>query len=222
MRIVVTRPESQARELVEGLRRLGAEPILYPVLRFEPLALEELPESPDWWVFTSANAVDFLLKSRRPQGGRIAAIGEATARALERWNLKADLIPSTFVAEGLLEALPADLRGVRIVIPRALEAREVLPEELKKRGAEVRVLPVYRTVPAEQPPLQEKADWIVFTSSSTVKNFVQLSGVRDCRVIAIGPVTAQAARQAGFRSVVQADEFTTEGILRKLQKTEQK
>jgi len=230
-RVVVTRASAQAADLCESLRRLGAEPVEAPAIEivdpedFQPLdqAIERL-ETYDWLLFTSRNGVDRFLarldqsdRDLRAVRGRIAAIGPATAQALEAAHLKVDVTPEEFVAEGLLDALakhPMD--GKHVLLPRAAEAREILPEKLRERGAVVDVVPAYRTDrPAGEAQLAD-ADWITFTSSSTVRNTVEALGVeavRRLRIASIGPVTSRTARELGLQVDVEAAEHTVEGLL---------
>ncbi|HSG82076.1 MAG TPA: uroporphyrinogen-III synthase, partial [Gemmatimonadota bacterium] len=149
-RIAVTRPEAQAKPLVEGLRELGAEPVSHPTIRIaepddpEPLrrALEEL-ESYSWVVFTSANGVDRFWQELEasgrggtlPGGIATAAIGPATAEALERRGVEARIVPDEYVAEAIAEALTAGgVAGAKVLLPRAAGARQVLPERLRAAG----------------------------------------------------------------------------------------
>lgn len=227
-RIAVTRARRQGLELAERLEDLGARAVVCPAIRFAP------PQDPDplrraarevhtydWLIFTSANAVEPFLAALFEQGrdgraiqGRLACIGPATARTLKERGLLADLIPATSTAEGLLEALePHDMRGKRILLPRAQEAREVLPAALRERGAEVEVVAAYRTLPSEGEP--GEVDLVAFTASSTVRGFHRL--VEDpgrYPAAAIGPITAATARELGFPVRAVAREHTTDGLIR--------
>ncbi|HOF89755.1 MAG TPA: uroporphyrinogen-III synthase, partial [Armatimonadota bacterium] len=168
----------------------------------------------DWLVFTSANGLPHLLEEIASLGGdiralgnaRIAAIGPATAESVRRHHLHVAYQAERFVAESLAEGFPAPA-GKRIVIARAADARDVLPDTLRARGADVEIVPVYRTVAetGEAPDLSA-LDAITFTSASTVRHFRALvPGPVDGPVIAcIGPVTAQAARAAGLRVDIEA------------------
>lgn len=218
-RLVVTRAEEAGFELAETLEQHGATVVSFPVLAFEALSAEPLEtaleESWDWVVFTSANGVRHFCSLardvRKLRGARLAAIGPATAQALRDVFLEPDLVPPRYVAESLLEVFPA---CDRVLLCRAEEARDVLPEGLRARGTHVQVVPVYRTVvPSEVPDLEE-ADRVLFTSSSTVKHFRQLVGDEvDLPVLAIGPVTAATARELGFTEVDEAPEHTTAGMV---------
>jgi len=233
-RIVVTRAREQASELSQKLRALGAEVIEFPTIEIRlpsdpgPLeaALNQL-ERYDWVIFTSANAVRRLGdRLRIPQfRARICAIGPATRRALEALGLTVHLMPEQYVAESLVEAFAGeDLTGKRILLPRAAVARDLVPVELARRGAQVDVVEAYRTeipegVPARAAQVfsaRRKPDWITFTSSSTVVNLVRAAGVavlEGVRVASIGPVTSAAARQRGLAVTVEADPFTLDGLV---------
>ncbi len=235
-RIVVTRAREQASELSSLLADLGAEVIEFPTIK--PVALpadtdflSSLPEY-NWVIFTSANGVRFLLEHLRQAGrdlralgkAKIAAIGPGTAAALESVGLIVDFQPTEFVAEKVLEQFPADPKGLHIFIPRAKEARDVLPEGLRERGAEVRVYPVYETVPdcegAEELRARLTAgeiDVICFTSSSTVQNFVTAIGdtnlLSRVALASIGPVTTKTAEELGLRVQISAKEHTIPGLV---------
>jgi uroporphyrinogen III methyltransferase/synthase len=184
-------------------------------------------DSYDWLIFTSANGVRFF-QSRadlRSARARICAIGPATRRALEQLHLKVDLMPAEYVAESLVEAFAAeDLAGKCILLPRAAVARDVVPAELARRGAHVDVVEAYRTVIPEAAPAlareiffgPRKPDWITFTSSSTVSNFVAAAGagaLAGVRVASIGPVTTATARKHGIAVTVEAETYTTDGLV---------
>jgi uroporphyrinogen III methyltransferase/synthase len=234
-RIVLTRTLEQAGESTELLRRLGADVIVAPTIEIvEPsswtpidAAIETL-ETYDWLVFTSRNGVDRFLarlesssRDVRAMRGRLAAIGPATAEALAAARLKVDCVPAEFVAESLLEAFDDDLTGQKILIARAEVAREVLPAELRRRGAQVDVAPVYRTVVPDGDSLRalvagNPPDWITFTSSSTVTHFVEMVGVealRGIRIASIGPITSATLREFGLEPTVEAAPHTMDGLI---------
>lgn len=233
-RIVVTRARDQAGELATKLRALGAEAIEFPTIEIRPAKdygpLDEAAArlaSYDWLIFTSANAVRFF-QSRadlRSVRARICAIGPATRRAIEKLQLKVDLMPAEYVAESLVEAFAAeDLAGKRILLPRAAVARDVVPAELARRGAHVDVVEAYRTVVPDQAPAlartifsgARKPDWITFTSSSTVSNFVAAAGAEalaGVQVASIGPVTTATARKHGIAVTVEAETYTADGLV---------
>ena len=154
-------------------------------------------------------------------GTVIAAIGPGTARALAKHGIRADVVPERFVAESLVEALDGvEIEGRRVLIARAAEARAVLPEALRARGAEVDDVAFYETV-REQPDeaaveAAQAADYVTFTSSSTVTNLTEALGDRfpaHARVVSIGPVTSETARAAGLNVDVEADRHDTQGLL---------
>lgn len=241
LRVGVTRAASQGDDLIEALEAQGADTLAMPTLDFAPpldagplqVALATLAEW-HWLVFTSTNGVDFFMRAlhgrgldaRALAGLKLACVGPATVKALRAWGLRADRIPDRFVAEGLIAAFEADLTGQRVLVARAAEAREVLPEALRARGAEVQVVPVYRSV---TPPLAPGVvgaiaaghlDLITFTSASTVTRLMsQLDPVGQATLrarvgaLCIGPVTAEAARAAGLRVDVCAPSHTAEGLV---------
>jgi uroporphyrinogen III methyltransferase/synthase len=199
-----------------------------------------------WLIFTSANGVRFFVErldrsgqDLRALGARICAIGPATRAAVEGLHLKVDVMGREYVAEGLLEALaPYPLSGCRVLLPRAAVARDLVPVELARRGAQVDVVEAYRTVVPEQAAEDirrvfggpRKPDMVTFTSSSTVQNFVAaaeggavagggvaargvaalLGGVK---AVSIGPVTTRTARELGLEIAAEARPFTVDGLL---------
>ena len=231
-RIVITREKGQAEEFVSLLERERAEPVIFPVIAFRALDVDWdslLPLSEyDWIIFTSVNGVRFFFDKLKeagyvfPGGVNVAAIGPATAKRLEELGVKVSLMPDRFVAEGLLERL-VDVRGLRILIPRAKVARDVLPDELRRRGAHVDVLPIYETyLPSRKESEKERlkeADVITFTSPSTVANFLKITGDygrRLCEekvVASIGPVTTEKARELGIEVDVTASEYSVPGLI---------
>jgi uroporphyrinogen III methyltransferase/synthase len=155
------------------------------------------------------------------QGTAVAAIGPGTARALAAHGIAADIVPGRFVAEELVEALDeVEVSGRRVLVARAAEARDVIPEYLERRGAEVDVVALYETVreepDAEAVAAAQDADYITFTSSSTVRNLTEALGERfpsDARIVSIGPVTSEAARGAGLEVHVEAKRHDIEGLV---------
>jgi uroporphyrinogen III methyltransferase/synthase len=238
-RIVATRAREQAGTLSERLRALGADVLELPTIEIRPAAdygpldsaIARLA-SYDWLIFTSANGVRFFLErldqspaDLRALRARICAIGPATRAAVESLHLKVDLIGAAYVAEGLIEAFAAhDLAGKRVLLPRAAVARDLVPAELSRRGAQVDVVEAYRTVVPE--PGAERAreifasahkpDCITFTSSSTVRNFVSLAGteaLEGVKAISIGPITSRTARELGIDVAAEASVFTIDGLI---------
>jgi uroporphyrinogen III methyltransferase/synthase len=222
LRVVVTRAETE--RLSARLRVLGAEPVEFPVIQIAPpldaaplhSAIARLPEY-DWIVFTSANGVRAFfdrIDDLRPLRARLCAIGPATREAVERHKLRVDVTPPEYVGESLASAMPGELTGQRILIPRAAVARDVVPAELQRRGAQVEVVEAYRTiVPDPPPPPHGPADWITFTSSSTVKNYLALAGSPGAKLASIGPVTSATLRQHGLEPDAEARQYTTDGIV---------
>jgi uroporphyrinogen III methyltransferase/synthase len=224
--IVITRPEAQAEGFAKRLRAQGARVILFPVIRVgPPESWAELDaaichlESYRWIIFTSANGVAFFFRRLRElgrdirdlKGVRIATIGPATAAAIEALRIRVDLVPEEFVSEGVVSAFAGeDLQGCRVLLPRAQEARDVIPEGLAKMGATVDVATTYRTVRSDREAAEllsflgeGKVDAITFTSPSTVRHFLGIMGPDfrlppRVRIACIGPVTEAAARKAGL------------------------
>ena len=247
--VVVTRPKEQAASLVEPLEALGASVLLAPTIRIEPRPLDDqvaavLRELTVYQlvVFTSANAVrvfaGFLARGTEgggmPAGPVVAAVGPATAAALEKHGLACQLVPDEYVAEGLLDAFEEQatpVAGARVLIPCARDARDVLPDTLRARGAVVDVLHIYDTVAAAELAVPaarlEAADYITFTSASTVKRLAGLLTAGDpvgagkplaerlagARLCSIGPITSEALRDLGLPVAVEAREYTAAGLV---------
>src|SRR5882762_418140 len=238
-RIAVTRAREQADDLARELEALGAEVVAAPTIRIAPLAdlaalRAALTRDPpyDWIVFTSQNAVqvmcerlpEWALAPRDVARAAVAAIGPATAAALVRHGVVPDLVPDRFVAEAVVAALAArgDVRGKTVLLPRAREARDALPDGL---GALVDVIPVYETIretgdgrKLAAEILAGTVDVVTFTSSSTVRSFVELVGgpvAVSGRFTAavIGPVTAGTARELGITVVIEAQDYTVPGLV---------
>lgn len=235
-RVVVTRARAQASGLAATLRELGAEVVELPAIRIEPridtdevravagaLGVYELI------CLTSPNGVQLLFEAlenagvdaRALAGVTVAAIGPGTARALADRGVLADVVPERFVAEGLIEALEdTEVAGARVLVARAAEARDVLPDALRERGAEVEVVALYETV-REEPGESEieaaqSADYVTFTSSSTVTNLTAALGdrfPRAARIVSIGPITSETVREAGLEVDVEAGRHDIDGLL---------
>jgi uroporphyrinogen III methyltransferase/synthase len=244
-RVVVTRATEQAQDLTDKLRALGAEVIECPAISIAPLedfteldrALERLSDY-DWVVFTSANGVRAVLdRLEQPgrnaedlRGRKLAAIGPATAAALERAGCEPDFMPDTYVAEAIVEQI-GDVRGLRILLPRADIARKTLAEGLRSGGAHVDEVTAYRTVPGEGSIEMARSlqaggvDAVTFTSSSTVRytlEGLESTGLGEERavellnragIVCIGPVTAETARQHGLEVASTAQEYTIDGLV---------
>ncbi|HQM46256.1 MAG TPA: uroporphyrinogen-III C-methyltransferase [Smithellaceae bacterium] len=242
--VVITRPERQADDLAKLLAAQGAHPITFPTISIaEPEDWSELDraidglESYDWLIFTSANGVHFFFRRLQDKGRdirdlkgiKIACIGPATAGQMESRGINVDLVPDEFIAEGMLKSFAGmDLRGKKMLIPRAAKARDILPEGLKEQGAVVDVAVAYRTVNSGRKKEELLAfidegevDVITFTSSSTVTNFVEIMGADyrlppQVKIACIGPVTADAAQKAGFRVDIAHKEYTMDGLVQSL------
>ncbi len=243
--VAVTRARAQASGLAQKLRELGAEVVQAPVIRISPLPGPPLDPSPyDLICLTSANGARLLFErlraggrdARALAGARIAAIGPGTAAALEAHGIAADIVPPKFVAESLAEAL-GQAPVKRALIARAVEAREVLPDALRARGAQVDVLPLYETVaqPLSQQTLAaaRSADYVTFTSSSTVRHFLAAANdgadVRgdaaaaaqplfsaSTRIVSIGPVTSATLREHGLDPQIEAQRHDVDGLIEAL------
>jgi uroporphyrinogen III methyltransferase/synthase len=225
--VVVTRARRQASGLARLLRREGAEVVELAAIEIvDPedggaalaRAVAEAP-SYDWVAFSSANAVDRLMAHLPSPGdlgpARVAAVGRATAAALARHGLTADLVPARFTGEDLVAAFPAG--PGRVLFPRAAGARDTIPDGLGAKGWEVVPVDAYRTV-ASQPPAAEveaaaASDAVVFTSSSTVTSFLAACPRVPPAVICIGPVTAATAREAGLRVDAVAAEAAAAAVV---------
>jgi uroporphyrinogen III methyltransferase/synthase len=235
---VVTRSRDQASRLVELLNNAGARCLEVPTIEirppadFTPLdsALQHLARY-EWVIFTSANGVTAFMDRLFHMGrdvralgrAKIAVIGPATGDALKQYGLRADVVPKTFQAEGLLEVLtPRLLGGTRILLARGEQARDVLPEGLVGLGMAVDVVPVYRAVPPAAVPdeatgvLKEgRVDILTFTSSSTVHNFAGLVGkdrfqhlAASATVASIGPITTATLQEYGITPRIEPAAFT--------------
>ena len=235
-RIVVTRAREQADALSVPLRQAGAEVIELPTIEIQPAsdygaldaAIGRLREY-DWLIFTSVNGVRYFLDrldlsamDLRAIRAKLCAIGPATREALERFHLKVDVMAEDYVAEGVLEALRShELRGAKILIARAAVARDVLPDELRARGAIVDVVEAYRTAaPADLAARAnfalEHADWITFTSSSTASNLLAAcdsSLLAKIRIASIGPVTSATLANANLQVAAEAHPHTVPALV---------
>jgi len=236
-RIVITRDRRQAMELAEPLEALGAETLLLPVIEVRapadasPLdqAIGRLDDY-DWIIFTSVNGVRYFVEALdrsqqdlRALKAKLCTIGPATRAAVEALHLRVDRMPEEYVAESLLEALAGDdLKGQRIMLPRAAVARDIVPVTLRERGAIVEVVEAYRTVIPEAASararelLARKPDWITFTSSSTVTNWIAVAGreaLNGVKIASIGPITSATARECGLTVEVEANPHTIEGLV---------
>jgi len=243
--VVITRPEAQAESLAALLHEQGARAIHFPTIQIVPpetwSALDEaLGRLADyaWIVFTSANGVRFFFQRLQEQGLdirglkniRICTIGPATAGILEAMGIKVDLVPEEYISEGVVKAFQGqNIRGARILLPRAETARNVIPAGLAQMGAQIDVIAVYRTISSGRHPeeldrliKEGKVDVITFTSPSTVTYFQEIMG-RDyalppqAKIAAIGPVTAAAVNKADLKVDILQETYTIEGLVAGLQ-----
>lgn len=243
--IVVTRAREQASGIAAQLADLGADVIQCPSIAIKPVndysvcddAIGRLCDY-RWVIFTSVNGVKYFwqrleragLDSRALGHVKVAAIGPATASAVAGHGIKADLVPPTYVAESVAQAMKEldgeELTGRRILLPRADKARNVLPEELARAGAKVDVAPMYETVPdtrelgaVREALAKGELSCITFGSSSTVDNFLNMLPAEELKahpevlLAAIGPVTAATLAKYGLKAAIQPEEFTIPGMI---------
>jgi uroporphyrinogen-III synthase len=243
-RIVVTRARRQASSLVAALTELGAEVIELPTIEIVPLesygALDEALRNLaryEWLIVTSANSARVLgerlaaleLDPAECCGLRKVAIGSATARAMLEQGMPADIVPKQYVAESLVAELGDHVTGSRILLARASVARDVIPDELARRGAVVDVVDAYRTVIPDgavdqvREVFSDPSRWpdaVTFTSSSTVKNFFALyraagfEGTPQAIVsLSIGPITSETLCESQWRPAVEARKVDVQGLV---------
>lgn len=244
--VVVTRSREQASGMAAMLADMGARVIQYPVIAIRELpdyagldaAIEKLP-CYDWLIFTSANGVKYFwrrlrnagLDSRALGSARVAAIGPGTSAALAARGINADFVPGSFVAEsvadGLLARMGEGVSGLRVLLPRAARARDVLPRTLENAGASVDVVACYETVPdaSASPELMEilergELSCVTFGSSSTVENFLRLVPADlllrhpETLLAAIGPITARSLEAHGLRAGLMPSQYTIAALVR--------
>jgi uroporphyrinogen-III synthase len=252
LRIVVGRARHQASALSSGLRELGAEVVEIAFIEirkprsYQPLdtALKNL-QGYDWLILTSVNGAEALwerlaklrLTKRHFKHLKVAAIGPATKKAIEKRGIKVNVVPEEYVAESVVESLRDQVAGKRVLLARARVARDVIPRELRKLGAKVDVVEAYETVIPRSSLTRLRAilknsnrrpDVITFTSSSTVRNFANLTGknlrcgrprprkssrLDDVRFVSIGPVTSSTLRELGLPVDLEAKEYTIPGLI---------
>ncbi|MSQ47637.1 MAG: uroporphyrinogen-III synthase [Deltaproteobacteria bacterium] len=236
-RIVVTRPRAQAQRFIDLLEHHGAEVIECPTIEIVPMASYEQLDAAiaqlstyDWLIFTSVNGVEYFMARARARQREIASlhhlqiatIGPATAQAVEALGLRVHAVPEEYRAEALVTVL-GKVKGKRMLLPRAEQARAVLPKELRALGAQVDEIASYQTVLPQATAVQPvrtllqagTVDMVTFTSSSTVKNFVALFSAdelsmlcRHTRIGCIGPITAETVREHGLTVAVQSEVYT--------------
>jgi uroporphyrinogen-III synthase len=244
LRIVVGRARHQASVLSSGLRELGADVIEIPFIEirkprsYQPLdsALKNLHEY-DWLILTSVNGVEALwerlnklsLTNKNLKHLKVAAIGPATSKAIEKRGIKVNVVPEEYVAESVVESLRNEVAGKRVLLARARVARDVIPRELRKLGAKVDVVEAYETLIPQSSRTRLRAilkdskrhpHAITFTSSSTVRNFVALLGKKSTlvgiRMASIGPITSSTLRELGLPVDIEATEYTIPGLIKAL------
>jgi len=240
-KILITRAREQSGDFSTLLKKMGAEVIEFPTIEIvPPLRWKELDQairqlkSYDWIIFTSANGVNFFWQRLRKQGKyhlpsslKVCAIGPATANQLKEKKTSVDYMPKEFIAESILKGFDKmAIGGKRILLARAKKARDVLPKGLRKMGAEVDVVEVYRTVKPKAGArrlkkilTEERIDAVTFTSSSTVDHFVKLLKKEDLKQLlrkialaCIGPVTAKTAKEWGMKVQIQPKQYTIPGL----------
>jgi uroporphyrinogen III methyltransferase/synthase len=238
-RVVVTRARAQASGLAATLRGLGADVVELPAIRINPRIesgeVRRAVESIGSYALvclTSPNGVELLFAAMAERGldaralanATVAAIGPGTARALRAHGLIPDIVPPRSIAESLVESLrEVDVAGRPVLIARAAEARDVLPDAMREREARVDVVPLYETVrepaTAEAVELARGADYLTFTSSSTARYFAESVGPgfeSEARVVSIGPVTSETLRELGLGVDVEAERHDPDGLLEAL------
>ncbi|MFO7584778.1 MAG: uroporphyrinogen-III synthase [Anaerolineales bacterium] len=248
MKVLVTRPRAQSAAFGEALQQAGFEPVYFPVIEIRPAddfseldkALADI-ERYIWVVFTSVNAVDVVFDrvavvdakhaSSLLDNAKIAAVGQKTAEALRRYGMEPDFMPDEFVGEAILPGL-GDVRGKRILLPRAELARDALPKAIGTAGGIAHEIVIYRTLPAQVDAeglaaLKARVDWVTFTSPSTVQNFVQICRQNGLdpfnlpgnpKIACIGPITEKTAIAEGFDVDSVAAEYTTDGLIEAIRK----
>jgi uroporphyrinogen-III synthase len=250
-RVLVSRARKQAGALSSGLRELGCDVVEIPFIAihkpgsYRPLdmALRRLA-SYDWLILTSVNGVEALferlarkqIESSALAHLKVAAIGPATRKAIEKRGLPVTATPKEYVAEAVVSTLRRRVHNQRVLLVRAKVARDVIPRELHKAGAQVDVVEAYETVVPQSSAIRlhsllanpkRKPHAITFTSSSTVKNFIELLGLRGARAAlkkpaphrgihsaSIGPVTSATLREFGLPVDIEASEYTIPGLIR--------
>ncbi len=242
-KIIITRARVQASSLKEKLNYLGANCIEFPVIKPTPTkdtkeidtAINSIKKY-DWLIFTSVNGVKFFFKRVYELGKDVrllgslktACIGPATRDELLKFGIKSDILPKKYVAESVIEAFKSEnLQDKNILLPRAKDAREILPVELKKMGANIDEIIVYYAAPVseEKDKIKEmlvakEIDYITFTSSSTVQNFKSAifddnfeENIKSAKIITIGPITTETAKKLGFTVFKEAQKYTIDGLI---------
>ncbi|HWR14554.1 MAG TPA: uroporphyrinogen-III synthase [Terriglobales bacterium] len=248
-RVIVSRAKEQAGSLSNLLQEKGAEVLEIPFIEIHPAqsyeALDKAIENLlayDWLILTSVNGVSALFSRLEKQGKseadllhlKIVAIGPATRKAIEKHGIPVDIMPKEYVAEAVVEEMRGQVKGERVLLVRAKVARDVIPNALRDLGAKVHVMEAYETIVPEtsRTAIMEALKsthkpWaITFTSSSTVKNFVELVGEENAhsnlldgvKLASIGPVTSGTLRELGLRVDIEAKEYTIPGLVEAMAK----
>jgi uroporphyrinogen-III synthase len=243
VRVLVGRARHQAGALSGDLRKLGATVLEIPFIEirkprsFKPLdsALQTL-DNYDWLILTSANGVEAMwermaklrLARKALDHLRVAAIGPATKKAIEKRGMRVNVVPKEYIAESVVRSLRKRVKGKRVLLLRAKVARDVIPRELREAGAQVDIVEAYETVVPQSSRTRlrsvlknprRRPHVVTLTSSSTVRNFVDLLGSRQTagldgiRLASIGPVTSLTLRELGLRVDIEAREFTIPGLI---------
>lgn len=247
-KIMITRARQQASALVKKLYALGAQCLEYPTIKIIPpettrelsSAIDDL-SSYEWLIFTSVNGVKYFFDLLFEKGldvrslGHVktAVIGPATRDELKKYGINTDIFPESYRAESVVEAFEKiDVKNSKVLIPRAKEARPVLPDELRKMGADVHEIAAYRTIPVSDDKksiykdfMDDNIDLVTFTSSSTVTNFKSLFSEEEFKdvkeklhSVSIGPVTTDTAVENGITPDETADEYTIDGLVQAILK----
>ena len=254
LRILVGRARHQASALSSGLRELGAEVVEIPFIEihrprsYKPLdsALKNLHDY-DWLILTSVNGVDAVwerlrnlrLTKTQLTHLKIAAIGPATKKAIEKHGIKVNVVPEEYVAESVVKSLRKQIVGKRVLLARAKVARDVIPRELRKLGAKVDVVEAYETVIPESSRTRlrtilkdstRRPNLITFTSSSTARNFIALLGkharhprpLDGIRLASIGPITSSTLRKLDLPVHIEAKQYTIPGLIKAIARATQR
>jgi uroporphyrinogen III methyltransferase/synthase len=237
--ILITRAIEQVEEFSHLLGEYGAQVHAFPTIEIAPpkdwqpmdKTIEKI-DSYDWVIFTSVNGIKYFTERLKKKGTditvlrkkKICAIGPRTQKELEKMGLTVHFRPSEYRAEGIAEGLKVlGIQGKKILFPRAREARRILPEEMREAGAQVDDVEVYQTVKPAQGKyslaaiLKKGIDVVVFTSSSTLRNFMELlpdkTALNGVKVAIIGPVTAETARDYGLEPTIMPTEYTIPSLV---------
>lgn len=237
MKVLITRELEEGKILAEKVKKIGLEPVLFPVIKTVPIPFNFFDVSRyDVFIFPSKNAVKYFLENVPGdllKGKMVIAVGEKTKKALEKKGIKDIKIPRVYSSEGVLEFIKGNISffsDKRILIPRAKKGIDTLPEALKDQVKEITVLPVYETVlniPQNKEKIKElfeknEIKFCIFTSPSTVENFLKIfpeKGIRYLNatcIAVIGTTTKRAVEKKGLKVCIVPEKFTVDGILQKI------